>query len=139
PRPVRERPRHAGAPFAPIVFAALAVFFLVTGPVAGGARWFSHGAAVAGLVVMAQPWRAVPALPLHADSVHVIGNVISGAIFGTGVDRRLGPGASALAILASGFAGNLANALWHARTGSGGHATIGASTAVFGAVGILAA
>ena len=32
------------------------------------------------------------ALTLHADAVHVLGNAISGAVFGSAVNRRLGPG-----------------------------------------------
>src|SRR5262249_24543175 len=111
----------------------------VTGPVAGGSRWFQHGASISNLVLSKQPWRAVTALTLHADSVHVMGNVISGAIFASAVGRRLGPGGGPLAVLGAGIAGNVANALFHHYTGDGGHGSIGASTAVFGAVGILAA
>ncbi len=140
PRPRRERPGFAGAPLAPLLFLAVAAFFvLATGPVASGSRWFQHGTAVSDLVIGREPWRAVTALTLHADSVHILGNVISGGVFASAVDRRLGPGLSALAVLASGAAGNAANALWHHAIGEGGHASIGASTAVFGAVGLLAA
>lgn len=140
PRETRERPRFAGTPLAPFLFIALAVFFMAaTGPAAAGSRWFQHGTAVSDLVVGSQPWRAVTALTLHADSVHVIGNVISGAIFASAVDRRLGPGVSALAVLVAGAAGNAANAAWHHAIGEGFHGSIGASTAVFGAVGLLAA
>jgi len=138
PRPQRERPRHPASSILPLAFAALALFFLVTGPVAGGSGWFRRGTSVAELVLHAEPWRAVTALTLHADATHVLGNVISGAIFGSAVTRRLGPGGGALAIVASGALGNLANALWHQGLGQG-HASIGASTAVFGAIGLLAA
>lgn len=138
PRPVRERPRHAASIVPALVFSALALFFMVTGPAAAGGVWFQRGTSVADLVLHAEPWRAVTALTLHADSGHVMGNVISGTIFASAVERRLGAGGSGLAIVASGAAGNLANALWHHGMGHG-HASIGASTAVFGAVGLLAA
>ncbi len=138
PRPVRERPRHAASPLPAIVFAALALFFVVTGPAASHSGWFQRGTAVADLVLGSEPWRAVTALTLHADSAHVLGNVISGTIFASAVQRRLGAGGGALAIVASGVAGNLANALWHHGMGQS-HASIGASTAVFGAIGLLAA
>lgn len=138
PRP-RERLRHPASLAAPIVFFAMAAFFMVTGAASGGSLWFQRGASVADLVVSTQPWRAVTALTLHADGAHVMGNVISGSIFASAVHRRLGPGGGSLAILASGIAGNLANALWHHTSGNGGHGSIGASTAVFGAVGLLAA
>lgn len=139
PRETPERLRHAGSPIAALLFAALAAFVLVTGAASGGSRWFQRGASISDLVLSTQPWRAVTALTLHADSVHVMGNVISGAIFASAVQRRLGPGGAALAILASGIAGNVANAVFHHAMGDGGHGSIGASTAVFGAVGILAA
>lgn len=140
PRAQREKPRFSGTPLTPILFVALAAFFLLaTGPVASGSRWFLHGTAVSDLVIGREPWRAITALTLHADSVHVLGNVLSGAVFVSATDRRLGPGVSALAVLASGAAGNAANALWHHAIGEGFHASIGASTAVFGAVGLLAA
>jgi rhomboid protease GluP len=137
PPRARERLRFARSPVALLTFLALAAFFLVTGP-ARPVRWFTRGQSVADLVLSSEPWRAVTALTLHADAMHVMGNVISGAIFGAAVQRRLGPGGGSLAILASGVAGNLANALWHQARGQGGHVSFGASTAVFGAVGILA-
>lgn len=139
PRRARERPRYASAPIPALLFAALAAFFLVTGPARSASRWFERGTSVADLVLTSEPWRAVTALTLHADSVHVMGNVISGAIFASAVHRRLGPGAGSLAIVASGVLGNVVNALFHHSRGDGLHASIGASTAVFGAVGILAA
>jgi membrane associated rhomboid family serine protease len=141
PRRARERPRYASVPIPAILFAALAVFFLVTGPgdpPSSASRWFQEGTSVANLVLTSEPWRAVTALTLHGDSEHVMGNVISGAIFATVVHRRLGPGGGSFAIVASGFFGNLVNALFQQMHGRGFHASIGASTAVFGAVGILA-
>jgi membrane associated rhomboid family serine protease len=139
PRRAPERPRHADTKIAPFIFLALAFFFLVTGPVSAGSRFFARGTSVADLVLTSEPWRAVTALTLHADSAHVLGNVISGTIFASAVCSRIGPGGGSLAILASGVIGNVANALWQHGVGRGGHASIGASTAVFGAVGLLAA
>lgn len=139
PPRVREKPRHAPSIVVPVLFAALALFFLVTGPVSTNSIWFQRGRAESDLVIGAQPWRALTALTLHADTSHVLGNVISGTVFGAAVQRRLGPGGAALAILASGVLGNVANAIAHHAMGNGDHRSIGASTAVFGAIGILAA
>lgn len=139
PPRVRERPRHAPSVVVPLLFAALAVFFLITGPVSTNSIWFQRGRAESDLVIGAEPWRALTALTLHADKSHVLGNVISGTIFGAAVQRRLGPGGAALAILTSGVLGNVANAIAHHAMGNGDHRSIGASTAVFGAIGILAA
>lgn len=139
PPRVRERPRHAPSIVVPLLFAALAVFFLITGPVSTNSLWFQRGRAESDLVLGAEPWRALTALTLHADKSHVLGNVISGTIFGAAVQRRLGPGGAALGILTSGVIGNVANAAAHHAMGYGVHRSIGASTAVFGAIGILAA
>ncbi|MFO0756124.1 MAG: rhomboid family intramembrane serine protease [Byssovorax sp.] len=139
PRPTRERARFPTSPLIPLMFAALVAFYFVTGPAALNSRWFYRGTAVADLVLTSEPWRAVTALTLHADSVHVLGNVISGSVFGSALHRRLGAGATALGVVASGAVGNLLNALWHQRVTGQDHASIGASTAVFGLVGLLAA
>lgn len=138
PREVRERPRHAPSLVAPLLFIGLALFFLVTGPVAHGSIWFQRGRAESDLVLGAEPWRALTALTLHADGSHVLGNVISGSIFASAASRRLGPGGAALAILGAGTLGNVANAVAHHAMGGGVHRSIGASTAVFAAIGILA-
>ena len=52
--------------------------------------------------------------------------------------RRLGAGRGFFFTLVGGVLGNLANAAFHANI-LGGHRSIGASTAVFAAVGVLAA
>ena len=80
-------------------------------------------------------FRTVTALMLHADAVHLAGNMAGMAIFGTAVAQVAGWGVGFLLILIAGAAGNFLNAMMmHA-----GHLSIGASTAVFAAVGILSA
>jgi membrane associated rhomboid family serine protease len=138
PRATRERARHATSFAIPLVFAALVAFFVVTGPEQRGSFWFAHGVAVSSEVLSTAPWRAVTALTLHADATHVLGNAISGAVFASAVQRRLGSGGAALAVLVSGALGNLGNALYHHALGVE-HGSLGASTAVFGAIGLLAA
>lgn len=80
-------------------------------------------------------YRCSTALMLHADFLHLLGNVAGMVIFGTAVCNLAGPGVGWLMVLLSGVIGNLANALLLQR----GHLSIGASTAVFGAIGILCA
>jgi len=79
-------------------------------------------------------WRPFTALFLHADPGHLLGNLLSGMLFGTLVARSVGPWRGWGLILACGTLGNIvAGALaWPAPLYS-----IGASTAVFGALGIL--
>lgn len=134
--PAPEVPAWGGeAPLAAAALAAggLLVFHRVTGPWADGAAWFEAGAASARAIAAGEPWRAVTALTLHADAAHVFGNALAGVLLWTLVGRALGPGVGVLAVVVAGTGGNLANALLRA----GSHLSVGASTAVFGAVGLL--
>lgn len=94
---------------------------------------YDRGSANARAILGGEWWRTVSALFLHADLGHVIGNALFGVYFVTAVTRSLGVGLGLLLVLASGVFGNLLNAVGHA----GSHHSIGASTAVFGAIGIL--
>lgn len=112
--------------------ALLVVFRLTTG--AGADAWIARGAADAERILAGETWRTVTALTLHADLGHVLANAISCAFFLTALGRSVGPGlAVALAVLC-GAAGNLANALVHGSD----HVSVGASTAIFAVLGILA-
>ncbi len=97
--------------------------------------WFAVGAARAGRIVDGEWWRAVTALGLHGDAAHLAGNLVFGVVFGLLVAQTLGAGLAWLVIVAGGAAGNVLNALlqppWHS--------AVGASTAVFAAVGTLSA
>ncbi len=84
-------------------------------------------------VVNGEWYRCATALLLHADSVHLVGNLVGMAIFATGVCSISGWGVGWLLILVSGISGNLINAYVYGY----GHNAIGASTAVFGALGLL--
>ena len=87
-----------------------------------------------GLFKYGEWWRPFTALFLHADPPHLIGNLFSGMLFGTLVSRSLGAWRGWLVILAS---GTLGNTLTSALTWPESFVSIGASTAVFGALGIL--
>ena len=80
-------------------------------------------------------YRCATSLLLHADYVHLVGNIAGIALFGTAVCSVMGWGVGWAMMLASGMLGNLANALFYQT----GHLSIGASTMVFGAVGLLSA
>lgn len=96
-------------------------------------RWYDLGAAVSEDILAGQWWRAVTALTLHADPAHVLGNVVIGAAFVVPVCGELGLGLGLLLVLLSGIGGGVLNAFFQAP----GHSSIGFSTAVFGAAGIL--
>jgi membrane associated rhomboid family serine protease len=115
------------------VSASLVAFFLVTGPRDARVAWFAHGSADAEAIVQGEFWRTVTALTLHADLAHVLSNAIVGAFFLNSVCRVLGAGLGCALILLAGAGGNLVNAWFHGAH----HSAVGASTAVFGAVGVL--
>ena len=99
-----------------------------------GVDWYAAGAGQAGLTVGGEWWRAVTALGLHADFGHIASNLVAGGLFGFFLAELLGSGQAWLLILVAGAAGNAINALIQPAS----HTSVGASTAIFGAVGLLA-
>ncbi len=97
--------------------------------------WVSLGNAHAAKILAGQWWRLFTSLTLHADWLHLFSNLAIGGIFIVFLCREVGAGLAWSLILGSGALGNLANAWLQ----SPDHRSVGASTAVFGAVGILAA
>jgi len=87
-----------------------------------------------GLFTRGEWWRPFTALFLHADIVHLSGNLLSGMLFGTLVSRSIGAARGWALILASGTLGNV---LTSSLTWPESFVSLGASTAVFGALGIL--
>jgi membrane associated rhomboid family serine protease len=80
-------------------------------------------------------YRCVTALFLHKDWLHVVNNMVGVLLFGTVAASVCGWGVGWLMILISGALGNLLTAVWYRQD----HLAIGASTAVFGALGICVA
>jgi membrane associated rhomboid family serine protease len=76
----------------------------------------------------------VTALTLHADVVHVVGNALAAAVLLPPLVQRFGAGVTLLLLLATGAFGNVLAAMVH----DARHVAVGASTAIFGAVGMLA-
>jgi len=105
-----------------------------TGDRADGGIWFARGSADASRILEGEWWRCFTALFLHADFSHVLANAFAGLYFIGAVCRSVGTGFGLALILAAGAGGNLLNAISHERF----HDSVGASTAVFGAIGLLA-
>jgi membrane associated rhomboid family serine protease len=99
-----------------------------------GQDWLGAGRVDGALVRAGEWWRAVTALTLHGGLRHLIGNIVFGAFFGFFAGRLLGSGIAWLAILVAAASGNALNMLLLEST----HRSIGASTAVFAALGIIA-
>jgi rhomboid protease GluP len=122
-------PDERGAAWSGVVVAVLLLaFHALAGP-----RWMDAGAAMAGRIRAGEVWRTVTALTLHADGPHVLSNAVACVVFVTAVVRLLGPGVGGWLILLAGAGGNALNALVQRP----GHDSVGASTAIFGAIGIL--
>jgi len=100
-----------------------------------GADWFEAGRAQAGLIVEGEWWRVFTALTLHVDAGHLVANLVFGSVFGFLAAQVLGGGAAWFVILLGGGLGNAVNAGLQPPQ----HAAVGASTAVFAALGVLVA
>jgi rhomboid protease GluP len=111
----------------------LLVAFTWMGPYTSDAVYLRAGAADAQAIVAGEIWRTITALLLHADLPHLMGNVLTLALLGTPVCRFLGGGVGLMMILLTGIIGNALVAI----SGSGLHISVGASTATFGALGLL--
>jgi membrane associated rhomboid family serine protease len=97
-----------------------------------GADWLSVGALDGGAA--REWWRALTALTLHLDQEHLLGNLLFGAFAGIAAGRLLGPGVAWASILGAGAFANFLEILIAPPT----HRAVGASTAVFAALGLLA-
>ena len=121
----------------PGVAAYAIVLFVVTG-LAGGSYfaqdWVAAGRIDGVLIRSGEWWRAITALTLHSGLRHLVGNLIFGTLFGLFAGRLLGSGVAWLAIIIAGASGNLLNTLLLEST----HRSVGASTAVFAALGLVA-
>jgi len=139
PPPPQARPLFENTLATISVLILLATFHNLTQigiPLAGFSTpdWVALGNAQAGKILDGQWWRLVTALTLHADWVHLSSNLAIGGIFVIFLCRELGSGLAWSLLLSAGILGNLVNAYVQ----SSDHSSVGASTAVFGAVGILA-
>jgi membrane associated rhomboid family serine protease len=127
---------HGGAAAAVLAYAVILVsLFAMERREAFDFDWRSAGQMRAGDVLAGEWWRTVTALTLHADAVHLTANLGYGAVFGFLAGRILGGGVAWLAILVAGAIGNGLNAAVQPAD----HTSIGASTAVFAALGLIVA
>lgn len=118
-----------------LLMGALSLFYGVTGPWTEHSHWFSQGAGNSEAILLAGEWfRLVTALTLHADIVHLMGNVFLGGFLLHFFCRIQGTGMGLFSILLSATAGNWLNVFLRGP----GHHFVGFSTAVFATIGLLA-
>ncbi|HEY4188548.1 MAG TPA: rhomboid family intramembrane serine protease [Polyangia bacterium] len=117
------------------VALALIGFVFVTGywETEPASRWFAAGVADASRIRAGEWWRAITAMTLHADVMHLLGNVAASVIFISAAGRWLGAGVGAAAILLAGTGANVLTA-WVERSD---HFSVGASTATFAGLGLV--
>ena len=100
-----------------------------------GAEWEKQGILVSEQVVRGgEWWRLVTALTLHGDVPHVVANLLGGLLFAGLLLPRFGQGVTWLMVLLSGTLGNFLNSLIYVNEV---HRSLGASTGVFGALGLM--
>lgn len=87
-----------------------------------------------GLIEHGEWWRPFTALFLHADLPHLMGNLLVGLGFTVFVSRTFGAALAWVLILLCGALGNAVNCLFHYPDA---FYSLGASTAVFAALGLL--
>ena len=136
PRKVVERiePMETGTILAGSAVALmLLLFFFVTDQWLPALPWFDRGSADAQRILQGELWRTVTALTLHADVAHALSNAVAAFLFFSALASMVGVGLGGALVLLAGTGGNIANAFLHGSP----HVAVGASTAVFGAVGIL--
>jgi rhomboid protease GluP len=135
-RPPARRVSPALVPFGGAGWGAAAYALVLTltaycaGIRAFGADWLARGSLDARSLAW---WRPVTALTLHLDQAHFMGNLLFGAGIGMLAGRAFGPGIAWASILAAGAAANGVDMLLAPPT----HRAVGASTAVFAALGLL--
>jgi membrane associated rhomboid family serine protease len=138
PPPVVKRPRviryqNAIPGIVAYILVACGIAWLA-GEGAFDMNWLRAGRVDGELIRAGEWWRTVTALTLHSGLGHLAGNLVFGVLFGLFAGRLLGSGVAWFAIVLAGAVGNLLNTLLL----ESAHRSIGASTAVFAALGIVA-
>ena len=122
----------------PFIFCGfcLVFFFIITGPSSSDSDFFTQGMlSPKAFFKQGEWWRTITSLTLHADYSHLLGNVLFLCVFATVAATQAGIGASLFFIFMAGVFGNLSTI---SLFGENSYNSIGASTAVFGALGIIA-
>jgi membrane associated rhomboid family serine protease len=135
PKPIEIKPPTIRSYSTAYVILALALIHWVVQPGYEQRLFIAAYGADSGAILNGEVYRCVTALLFHSDWGHLLANAFGLAVFGTVAAMHSGWGMGWLMILATGAVGNLLNAAWYA----GNHVSIGASTAVFGAVGLCSA
>jgi membrane associated rhomboid family serine protease len=134
PAPV-FRPVDPGVALATAYVVTLLAVFYAQVTSWQGVDFVSAGGLDGAAVRAGQWWRVVTALTLHGDAAHLLANLFFGLFFGVYAAQYLGSGVAGALVLAAAAGGNAMDVLLLPPS----HRAIGASTAVFAALGLVAA
>lgn len=130
PKP-QPRAWHGSVLYAVVMIAVA----YVAGRQSFGFDWLVLGSLNGAIPSSHEWWRVVTALTLHADVGHLLSNLLFGVVLGFLASRAVGGGIAWAGILLGAMMGNALDALWMPAEQN----SIGASTAVFAALGLLSA
>ena len=135
PRPSEPPRRLAGSGLTAVAGFVGAELFIALAAATSllNAAWFDAGTLDGASLRNGDWWRPITALTLHADVLHLGSNLAFGALCLGLVARVYGSGVGLLLAFAAAVAGNGLEGLLMTR----GHESLGASGAVFAALGIL--
>jgi len=123
---------HDPLPGVIVYIGIIGLFAWLAGEAMFGRDWLAAGRMEGARFREGELWRNFTALTLHLDMRHLLGNMGFGGLFGYFAGRLLGSGAGWLTIVLAAAVANGVNALLLDVS----HRSIGASTAVFAALGV---
>jgi rhomboid protease GluP len=139
-RSERREPRPLFVPFAGSSYGAAGYAFVLilvaycAGAGLFGVNWLDAGGLDSRVGGASEWWRSLTALTLHLDQEHLMGNLLFGVGIGVLAGRVFGPGVAWLSVVLAGAMGNYLDMVMSPSW----HRAVGASTAVFAALGLLA-
>lgn len=133
--PPPEMSLHGHAWIGSLVYAfvIIAVAYCA-GANTGQLDWLNAGALTRAALYDGEWWRLITALTLHADVAHLIGNLVFGIPYGFFASQLLGAGRAWLSIVVAAALANLIDSALMREN----QFSIGASTAVFAMLGLVA-
>ena len=124
---------ESGVPGVAIYVAIICLVAWIAGEALFNRDWFALGRVDGELIRDGEWWRTITALMLHSGVRHLAGNIVFGILFGLMAGRLVGSGVAWCAIVIASAAANFLNTSLLEST----HRAIGASTAVFAALGLV--
>jgi len=137
----KQKPRHSeitptyqsGIPGVATYVAIICLVAWFAGVALFNRDWFAIGRVDGELIRDGEWWRTITALTLHSGARHLAGNIVFGILFGLMAGRLVGSGIAWFGIVVASSAANFLNTSLLEST----HRAIGASTAVFAALGLV--